>query len=281
MPLTTYEEVRPWARAIRDQVLTRRMPKWHAARGYGAFVNDPGLTPFEQAVLVSWLDAGMPEGTPRGAIAARPAGSLTAGIAEEDILRVVVPARADVGRTASGASRWITGWTVAPGDPLITAAVISVDGTPVATWVAGDRPTRLPPGLGIRSGGRLRVDVRRRTATAQESPFTARRSVVTLITTDGTGLRRAWTEQVACGALRNGPPAALIAVRPLLDRAEARLSVSRPGAPAAIVGWFRGFDPLYPRTYWLVRPIDMGPDTRLAGDGPCRVELTLAATALR
>lgn len=281
MPLTTYDEIRPWARAIRDQVLTRRMPKWHAARGYGAFINDPALSPFEQAVLVSWLDGGMPEGTPPGAMAARPAGSLTSGVAEEDLLRVVVPMRADVGRAASSSTRWITGWTFAPGDPLITAAVISVDSVPVATWVAGDRATRLPPGMGLRSGGRIRVDVRRRAAAAIESPFTARRSVVTLVTTDGTGLRRAWTEQIGCGALRNGPPAALLAVRPLLDRTEARLSVSRPGAPASIVGWFRDFDPLYPRTYWLVRPIEMGPDTRLVSDGPCRVELTLAATGLR
>ena len=36
IPFTTYEEVRPWARAIKEQVLSRRMPKWHAARGFGA-----------------------------------------------------------------------------------------------------------------------------------------------------------------------------------------------------------------------------------------------------
>src|SRR5687768_826587 len=56
MPLTTYEEVRPWARAIKDQVLARRMPKWHAARGFGAFSNDPSLTPLEMALIVSWVD---------------------------------------------------------------------------------------------------------------------------------------------------------------------------------------------------------------------------------
>ena len=277
MPLTTYDQVRPWAPAIREQILSRRMPKWHAARGYGAFLNDPGLTPYEQAVFIAWLDGGMPEGSPRGVAAARPAATLPA--AEADRMEVVVPARADVGRTGSTADRWITGWSVAPGDPLITAAVISVDGTPAATWVAGDRPTRLPAGLGFRSGARIRVDVRRRAATVQESPVTARRSIVTLITSDGTGLRRAWTEQVACGSLRDGPAAELLAVRPLLDRTEARLSVSRPGAPAAIVGWFRDFDPLYPRTYWLARPVDLGPDTRLTSEGSCRVELTLRRTA--
>ena len=45
MPLVTYEEVRAWARGIKEQVLTRRMPKWHAARGFGAFKNDPSPAP--------------------------------------------------------------------------------------------------------------------------------------------------------------------------------------------------------------------------------------------
>ena len=60
MRLTTYEEVRPWARSIKEQVLTRRMPKWHAARGFGAFSNDSTLTPIEIALIVSWVDGGLP-----------------------------------------------------------------------------------------------------------------------------------------------------------------------------------------------------------------------------
>jgi len=276
MPLTTYEDVRFRGREIKEQILTRRMPKWHAARGYGAFVNDATLTPHEQAVLVTWIDGGMPEGTPRGTLASRPA--IGFGAPETvTTLNVIVPARADLGKTAGSQAQWITGWTFAPGDPLITAAVLSVDGVPIATWVAGDRPTTLPSGTGFRSGSRIRVDVRRRAATEYEHAFVPRRSVFTLVTENERALRRAWTEQIACGALRGGPPAELLAVRPLLDRAEAQLSIARAGAPALIVAWIRGFDPLYPRTYWLVRPVDLGPDARLISDGPCRVELTLTA----
>jgi len=62
MPLTTYEEARPWAKAIREEVLTRRMPKWHAVRGYGDFTNDPSLSPFEIATIVAWADGGAPKG---------------------------------------------------------------------------------------------------------------------------------------------------------------------------------------------------------------------------
>ena len=50
MPLTTYEEARPWAKAIKEEVLARRMPKWHVVRGYGDFKNDPSLSAFEIAL---------------------------------------------------------------------------------------------------------------------------------------------------------------------------------------------------------------------------------------
>jgi hypothetical protein len=61
IPLRTYEQARPWAAAIKEEVLTRRMPKWHAARGYGDFANDPSLSPFEIALVAAWVDGGAPE----------------------------------------------------------------------------------------------------------------------------------------------------------------------------------------------------------------------------
>jgi len=62
--LATYEAARPWARAIRQQVLTRRMPIWRAARGYGEFANDPTLSPFEITLIVAWADGGAPKSAP-------------------------------------------------------------------------------------------------------------------------------------------------------------------------------------------------------------------------
>lgn len=59
--LTTYEAARPWAAAIKEEVLTRRMPDWNAARGYGAFANDRSLSPFEIALIAAWVDGGAPE----------------------------------------------------------------------------------------------------------------------------------------------------------------------------------------------------------------------------
>ena len=47
MSLLTYEEVRPWARAIKEKVLLRQMPPWFADPKYSVFSNDPTLTPNE------------------------------------------------------------------------------------------------------------------------------------------------------------------------------------------------------------------------------------------
>ena len=72
MSLATWAEARPWARAIRHEVMTRRMPIWHAARGYGDFANDPSLSPFEIALVTAWVDGGAPRSfVPKGSPAIR------------------------------------------------------------------------------------------------------------------------------------------------------------------------------------------------------------------
>lgn len=62
MSLRTHAQARPWAVAIKEEVLARRMPPWPAERGYGSFANDAGLTPREMEFLISWIDGGVPEG---------------------------------------------------------------------------------------------------------------------------------------------------------------------------------------------------------------------------
>lgn len=65
MSLMTYKEVRPWARAIREKVLTREMPPWHADPQYGAFSNDRRLSQPDINTIVAWVDQGAPEGNPQ------------------------------------------------------------------------------------------------------------------------------------------------------------------------------------------------------------------------
>jgi hypothetical protein len=64
MSLISYQDVRPWARSIKNKVETRAMPPWHLDRSIGVqgFKNDPSLTDEEIATLVTWVDNGAPQG---------------------------------------------------------------------------------------------------------------------------------------------------------------------------------------------------------------------------
>jgi hypothetical protein len=62
MSLLTYQSSRPWAKAIKNAVLTRKMPPWSADARFGHFANDPTLTPDEVRILSAWADEGALEG---------------------------------------------------------------------------------------------------------------------------------------------------------------------------------------------------------------------------
>jgi len=65
MPLTSYEEARPWARSIKAQIATGKMPPWHATEPRGTFSNDRRLTDQEKETLIAWVDHGAPKGNPK------------------------------------------------------------------------------------------------------------------------------------------------------------------------------------------------------------------------
>jgi hypothetical protein len=64
MSLITYDEARPWAKAIRERVITRQMPPWHldTTVGIQKFKNDRSLTDAQIDTIVKWVDAGAPKG---------------------------------------------------------------------------------------------------------------------------------------------------------------------------------------------------------------------------
>jgi hypothetical protein len=62
MSFLTYEETRPWAKAIKSAVLSRKMPPWLADPKYGHFLNERRLTDADVQSLVTWVDNGAPEG---------------------------------------------------------------------------------------------------------------------------------------------------------------------------------------------------------------------------
>jgi mono/diheme cytochrome c family protein len=65
MSLMTYKEARPWAAAIRQAVVKRTMPPWHADPHVGEFQNDPRLSEDDIATIETWAKNGAPEGDPK------------------------------------------------------------------------------------------------------------------------------------------------------------------------------------------------------------------------
>src|SRR5262252_36491 len=64
MSLITYLDARPWAKAIRERVMTRQMPPWHIDRSVGVqkFKNDMSLTDEQVETIVKWVDQGAVQG---------------------------------------------------------------------------------------------------------------------------------------------------------------------------------------------------------------------------
>ena len=64
MSLLTYQDARPWAKAIRDEVSEGNMPPWHADAPAGTFENERRLSEAERRTLVTWANGGAPQGNP-------------------------------------------------------------------------------------------------------------------------------------------------------------------------------------------------------------------------
>jgi hypothetical protein len=82
--LMTYKEARPWAEAIKEEVIARRMPPWGAIKGFGDFRNDQALTPEEMEILVSWADGGVPEGEDKDLPQQPKLGEFPSSVSEKD-----------------------------------------------------------------------------------------------------------------------------------------------------------------------------------------------------
>jgi hypothetical protein len=72
MSLISYQETRPWAKAIKTAVTLKKMPPWFADPKYGHFINDRSLKQSEIDTLVKWADTGVAEGDPKDAPATIP-----------------------------------------------------------------------------------------------------------------------------------------------------------------------------------------------------------------
>lgn len=67
MSLVTYQESRPWAKAIKERVIQRQMPPWHIDKTVGVrkFKYDMSLSDEQIQTIARWVDAGAPLGNPK------------------------------------------------------------------------------------------------------------------------------------------------------------------------------------------------------------------------
>jgi hypothetical protein len=151
MSLVNYEDVRPWARSIRQRVANRDMPPWHLDKTVGikTYKNDRSMSDDEIATVLRWADAGAPQGNPADMpkpLAFRPETDWFIG---EPDLKVTTPNDftmyakgpdwwidqfADVTLTED---RWIKSMEIKPSNPKIVHHVViyaiepdAPDGTP-------------------------------------------------------------------------------------------------------------------------------------------------------
>jgi hypothetical protein len=168
MALQSYAEVRPWAVAIKEEILARKMPPWPAERGYGTFANDVSLTLREQEFLISWIDGGVPEGTgeppphqdhsghwmlgqPDGVYQARQAGTPS----EPGLARFTIS-------PGLPADVWVRAFDFKPGDKRsIRAAFLSIAGTGqyLGGWTPWYSSTQFPEGAAIRLPAKAAIAV--------------------------------------------------------------------------------------------------------------------------
>lgn len=126
IPLMTYDQARPWAKAIKEEALERRMPPWEAVKGFGEFKDDRGLTQEDLELISDWVEGGAPEGDPKYAPTAPKAVDWLDPAVPKGTAEVVVSS----GKKLDTAARVVA---VRPKDlkPGATAQIIAVrpDGT--------------------------------------------------------------------------------------------------------------------------------------------------------
>jgi hypothetical protein len=149
MPLLTYTETRPWAKAIKGEVAMGKMPPWFADPRYGHFANDRRLSAEDVHQIVSWVDAGAPEGDPKD----RPAPVVWKNgwnIRPDEIFQMAdpfpVPAKGILDYiyvvipTGFTKDTWVTAAEVRPSAPSVVHHVVVFVRPPGSQWMKGAKP---------------------------------------------------------------------------------------------------------------------------------------------
>jgi hypothetical protein len=289
MSLATYEEARPWAKAIKEEVLNKRMPPWHAVKGFGDFRNAPPLVQREIDLLVNWVEGGAPKGEDAD-LPAAPLYSDDWQLGKPDLILKPQPsasiaADADETRTVTVApniteARWLAAIDLRPGDRRVVhcARFYLEGGGCLGTWMPGQKTVALPDGTAqlLPAGARIAVKIHYHGAAEAASDQSEvglyfaktppRRQVQEVAVTDAEALipagaaahpvRVSFVTQEDAEAVALRP-----AVNPLVTSLQA--TVYRPDGSEEILLWARGYQFDWQPTYYLKRAVALPKGTRV------------------
>ena len=167
MSLITYEDARPWARAVKAKVLAREMPPWGADSSVRAYRNDASLAQTEIDTIAAWVDGGAVKGNDSD-LPDVPQFAEGWSIGEPDLIFTMlepfrVPADGTVPYsyvtvpTNLPEDTWISAYEFRPGDRRVLHHVIPIvledDGKPATAEVKARRDRSRTPARGARVGG--------------------------------------------------------------------------------------------------------------------------------
>ena len=184
MSLLTYNEARPWAKAIKEKVLDRSMPPWLASAENHQFKNDRRLSQKEIDTIAAWVDAGAPKGDDHD-LPAQPKfeqgwsiGKPDAVISLDQAVSVpaegVIPYKYLTVQTNFNEDKWVQAAEIRPGNRKVVHHVIIFVQEPgnrteltgearggigykLCGFAPGEQPKVFPPGTArlIRKGSKL------------------------------------------------------------------------------------------------------------------------------
>jgi hypothetical protein len=150
MSFMSYQEARPWAKAIRGAVLQHTMPPWFADPAHGKFRNERKLTPQEVATLSAWAENGAAEGSAKDAPAKREfVDGWNIGVPDQVITlprAFEVPAKGTIEYqymvipTGFTEDKWVNMAEVRPGNRTVSHHVIAFVRPPGVKWLSELKP---------------------------------------------------------------------------------------------------------------------------------------------
>lgn len=283
MPLDSYDDARKWAKEIRAEVLSRRMPPWSAARGLGDFSNDRSLSAVEVELIASWVDGAAPPGPPIGESGTKtpaPVADLTLKLPlheAEGVITVRVP-------IGDQRDHWLTAWEFVPASRarLERATITIVPGITLGTWTPTDRITRFGRDVAqhVPGSAMLDIELRYRKGDGPHDTGNAMPDRDQLALYFGVKPRRALQHRsFGCGTHRLADRIVVLAVTPKASSAGSAIEIVavRPDKTVEPLTVIRGFQPVFAPTYWLRSRVSLPRNTALriqSDDAACGADIS-------